>query len=64
MKERGWFEMRLSCCGSGSSGNSYVLESDSEILIVDAGISIKDVMPIINFNISKISGVLVTHSHS
>jgi Cft2 family RNA processing exonuclease len=56
--------MRLSCCGSGSSGNSYILESDNEILILDAGISPKTVLPSINFQISKISGVLVTHSHS
>ena len=55
--------MRLSCCGSGSSGNSYVLESDKEILILDAGISIKAMLPSINFQISKISGVLITHSH-
>ena len=56
--------MRLSCCGSGSDGNCYILESDKEILLLDAGISVKNVLININWNISKISGVLVTHSHS
>lgn len=56
--------MRLSCCGSGSSGNSYILETDNEILILDAGISVKNVLAAIDWNISKISGVLITHSHS
>lgn len=56
--------MRLSCLGSGSSGNSYALMSDDEILILDAGLSVKAMMPVIDFQISKVSGVLITHSHS
>lgn len=56
--------MRLSCCGSGSDGNCYILESDNEILLLDAGNSVKNVLININWNISKISGVLITHSHS
>lgn len=56
--------MRLSCLGSGSSGNSYALISDDEILILDAGFSVKAMMPVIDFQISKVSGVLITHSHS
>lgn len=56
--------MRLSCIGSSSNGNSYALFCDNEILILDAGMSLKAVMPVINFQISKISGVLITHSHS
>ena len=61
----GGLKMRLSCIGSGSNGNSYALMSDDEILLLDAGLPIvKAVMPVIDFQISKISGVLVTHSHS
>lgn len=56
--------MRLTCAGSGSNGNCYLLQTDNDILILDAGISIKTVLPIIDFQISKISGILVSHSHS
>lgn len=56
--------MRLCCGGSGSSGNSYALITDDEILLLDAGVSLKHMMPLINFRISVLSGCLITHSHS
>ena len=56
--------MRLSCIGSGSDGNSYALITDDEILLLDAGLPLKAMMPTIDFQISKVSGVLITHSHS
>lgn len=34
--------LKLKCCGSGSSGNSYALISDGEILLIDAGMKIMD----------------------
>ena len=56
--------MKLSVLGSDSEGNSYILESDNECLILDAGVSIKEVKIALDFNISKIRGVLVTHNHA
>ncbi len=55
--------MELLIGGSGSSGNSYILKAENEYLILDAGVSLKAMMPLIDFQISKISGVLVTHVH-
>ena len=55
--------MKLKILGSGSSGNCYLLESEAECLVIEAGISLKEVKKAIDFNIRKIVGVLITHCH-
>lgn len=55
--------MKLRCLGSGSSGNCYMLESDSEVLVVEAGVPFMEAKKALDFNISKIVGVVVSHSH-
>lgn len=55
--------MQLKVIGSNSLGNCYILEDDNEALILDAGMPIKDVKVALDFNIKKISGVIVTHIH-
>jgi phosphoribosyl 1,2-cyclic phosphodiesterase len=49
--------------GSSSSGNCYIIENEQSILIIEAGIPLKDVLPVIDFNVSKIIGVLSSHIH-
>ena len=41
-----------------------LLKCDNEILILDCGIPIKDIKIGLNFDISKVVGCVVTHSHS
>lgn len=48
---------------TGSSGNSYALMNDNEILLLDLGVSSKVIKKAINFRISNIIGCLVTHKH-
>lgn len=55
--------MRLIVVGSGSSGNSYILESDTEALIIDAGVRFLDVKKALRFQVRKIVGVIITHKH-
>ena len=55
--------MKLKILASGSSGNCYLLENETEILIIEAGISFKRIQEGINFNIGKVAGCLVTHEH-
>jgi phosphoribosyl 1,2-cyclic phosphodiesterase len=55
--------MQLRCLGSNSSGNCYLLESETECLVLEAGIPFKEVKEALDFNISKIAGVIVTHEH-
>ena len=57
--------MTLKCINSGSSGNCYILTSDSgETLILDCGIPIKEIKKGLNWNIKDVVGVLCTHQHS
>lgn len=49
--------------GSSSKGNCYLLEYKNKVLILDAGVSFKEVQKALNFNIEKVVGVLITHEH-
>lgn len=53
----------LTCLGTNSSGNCYILECGGECLILDAGVPFKDVKVALDFKINKITAVLVTHEH-
>lgn len=55
--------MKLTCLGSGSAGNCYLLHNKTECLVIEAGISFKEVKKALNFNIGKITGVVVSHEH-
>lgn len=56
--------MRLHCIATGSTGNCYTLTSDSgETLILDCGISIKEIKKGLNWDITGVVGVLCTHKH-
>lgn len=55
--------MKLHVLGSSSSGNGYMLENDTEALVIECGVSLKEVKKAIDFNISKIVGAIVSHEH-
>jgi len=55
--------MILNVLSSSSSGNCYVLQDNSEALIIEAGVRLSKVKEILNFDIRKVSGVITTHSH-
>jgi phosphoribosyl 1,2-cyclic phosphodiesterase len=56
--------MKLTCLATGSSGNCYLLQADNgETLILDCGISIKEIKKGLNWNIKNVVGVLCTHRH-
>lgn len=56
--------MKLRCLGSGSSGNCYLLENNTECLVIEAGLPFKAVKKALDFNISKIVGAICTHAHA
>ncbi|MAD57682.1 MAG: MBL fold metallo-hydrolase [Porticoccus sp.] len=59
--------MRFSSIGSGSKGNSTLVEYDSVIILVDCGFSVKEAEKRLNFigiHPSAINCILVTHEHS
>ena len=55
--------MELTVLGSSSSGNSYVLQNDTEALVIECGVSLKEVKKAVDFNVSKLVGALITHEH-
>lgn len=55
--------MKLKVVGSGSHGNCYLLETRTEVLMIEAGVKFSEVKKALNFDISKIVGCLVTHEH-
>ena len=60
---KGGDRVRLNILGSGSEGNTYLIEINNEILILDCGIGLKDAKIAINFDLSKIVGCFISHSH-
>jgi len=56
--------MRLITLGSSSAGNGYLLRaSTGETLILEAGVKLAIVKQSMNFNLSDITGCLLSHSH-
>lgn len=55
--------MKITVLASGSKGNCYKIESRNTALLIECGISIKEIRKKLNFNLSKIDGILVTHEH-
>ena len=52
---------------SGSNGNCYYIESANDAVLIDAGISCKEVekrMERLNLSIKKIKAIFITHEHS
>ena len=51
---------------SGSSGNSFFVQSDTTNIIIDAGVSLKKIttaLEEINVDVKNINAILVTHDH-
>lgn len=55
--------MHLTVLESSSSGNCYLMSNDTEALIIEAGVRLIEVKRALDFNTSKVAGVLVSHEH-
>lgn len=56
--------MILKCLGSGSSGNCYLLtDSNGKTLILDCGLSIREIKKGLNYDLRCVAGCIVTHHH-
>lgn len=55
--------MKLKVLGSDSGGNCYLLQTDKETLIIEAGVKLQEVKKELGFNLSNVIGCLVTHEH-
>jgi phosphoribosyl 1,2-cyclic phosphodiesterase len=55
--------MILKVIGSESLGNGYILESDKEVLIIEVGVKLIEVKKALNFDLSSVSGCVLSHCH-
>ena len=55
--------MILNCIGSDSSGNGYILDNGSEQLLIECGMPFRMIEKELNFNISGIVGLCLSHEH-
>lgn len=55
--------MRLKVISSGSIGNSYLIYNNTEALIIECGVAFDRIKKALNFDLSKVVGCLVSHSH-
>ena len=56
--------MRLNVLGSDSNGNCYVLQTDNEALIIEAGVRFSEVKKALKWQLSKVVGAVITHEHN
>jgi phosphoribosyl 1,2-cyclic phosphodiesterase len=55
--------MKLTTIASGSKGNCYVLHTNDEALVLEAGMPAKLAIQVVKYHLPNIKGVLVTHEH-
>ena len=59
--------VKVQAIASGSNGNCFLVESQTDAIIIDAGISRKRIIDALKNNnvpLSKIRGIFITHAHS
>ena len=55
---------KLITIGTGSSGNSYILECGDEKLLLELGIDFKQVLRALNYDLTNVHACLVSHKHT
>lgn len=56
--------MNLHILGSSSRGNCYILENDTEALVIEAGVKASEVKKALGWRMQKVVGAVVTHRHN
>lgn len=55
--------MNLTVLNSGSHANCYVLQNETEAIIIECGCHVQEILEALNFNTRKVVGVFVSHAH-
>src|SRR4030042_1166216 len=55
--------IEIKILASGSSGNCYWVSDGKTPLLIECGISFKEIQKALNFKVSSLNGCLVSHSH-
>lgn len=55
--------MKLTIIGSSSKGNGYVLQNNSEALVIEAGVPLAQLKRALDFNTTKVKACIISHQH-
>lgn len=55
--------LNLKTISTGSKGNAYVLKNNNDILLLDLGVTVKEIKKAIDFKILDVAGCIVSHEH-
>lgn len=55
--------MKIEVIASGSAGNCYKVSNEDTTLLIECGIPYKKIQQALNFKVTDIDGVLVSHEH-
>ena len=55
--------MFLRVCNTGSGGNGYAIGNDKEVLLLEAGCRFIDTKKMLDFKVSNIVGMCISHEH-
>jgi len=55
--------MIIKTIATGSKGNCYLIDDGQTQLLIELGISFKKIREALNFQVSKVSAALISHSH-
>ena len=55
--------MLLTCLSSESAGNGYILQADTDTLLIECGVRLQVVKQALDYNMSNVVGCLISHSH-
>lgn len=53
----------LTVLASGSSANGYIIQANSEALILEAGVPFKECSKVLNYNLEGVKAVCISHGH-
>ena len=56
--------MLLRVAESSSEGNAYAIETDNDILLIEAGVSVPEIKKMIDYQVGKVAGLCVSHEHT
>lgn len=55
--------MKVKVVGSGSKGNCYIIQEGNQKLILELGLSLKNIKEALNYNLEDVVGCLCSHKH-
>ena len=56
--------MSIKVVATGSTGNSYILKSNDQVLLLELGINFKTILKHLDYNLNNVLAAFLTHEHN